>query len=65
MEMDMIKLMKDRTGATAVDYALIAALVSVGAIAGLNNLSMSLSEMFNTVAEAIEMPKPNPGKGKN
>jgi len=54
--MDMIKLMKDRTGATAVDYALIAALISVGAIAGFNDLSASLSEMFNTVSDIVAIP---------
>ena len=46
----MIRLMKNEEGATAIEYGLIAALISVAAIAGMNALGGSLSALFNNVA---------------
>ncbi|MDR6759669.1 pilus assembly protein Flp/PilA [Mycoplana sp. BE70] len=42
-------LMLDRSGATAIEYGLIAALVSIGLIGGLMALSDSLTNVFMTV----------------
>lgn len=47
-------LLKDESGATAIEYGLIAALVSVAAIATLQLLGGSLREIFNVAAIALE-----------
>ena len=41
---------KDESGATAIEYGLIAALVSVAAIAALRGMGESLSTMFSSVS---------------
>ncbi len=46
-------LIEDRSGATAIEYGLIAALVSVAGIAALNLLGGSLSGIFDLVANAV------------
>lgn len=43
-------VLKDESGATAIEYGLIAALVSVAAIAALTAMGSSLETMFNRVA---------------
>ncbi len=40
----------DESGATAIEYGLIAALISVAAIAAMGALGDSLQTLFNTVA---------------
>ncbi len=47
------RFMKDDSGATAIEYGLIAALVSVAAIGALTAMGNSLSTMFGTVATAL------------
>ncbi len=49
----MIGFIKDEDGATAIEYGLIAALVSVAAIGALTAMGGSLSAMFNTVASSL------------
>jgi len=44
---------RDEDGATAIEYGLIAALVSVAAIGALTAMGNSLSTMFNTVSSAL------------
>jgi pilus assembly protein Flp/PilA len=44
------KLTKNRAGATAIEYGLIAALVSVAAIGALTSLGGSLSDIFGVVS---------------
>jgi pilus assembly protein Flp/PilA len=43
-------LIADESGATAIEYGLIAALVSVAAIGALTSMGGSLSDMFGTVS---------------
>jgi pilus assembly protein Flp/PilA len=54
----MIKLIRnyfaDESGATAIEYGLIAALVSVAAIVALTALGTELSNIFNTVKSTLE-----------
>jgi pilus assembly protein Flp/PilA len=51
---DTIKsFLTDESGATAIEYGLIAALVSVAAIAALGSLGNSLGTMFNSVADEL------------
>ena len=43
------KFVCDESGATAIEYGLIAALVAVAAIVALTQLGTELSNIFNTV----------------
>ena len=52
-------LMADRAATTAVEYALLGALISVVAISAINNVGNSLSNLF--VAVATDMS--NSGNG--
>jgi pilus assembly protein Flp/PilA len=47
------KLMRDESGATAIEYGLIAALISVATIAALTSVGTNLSTTFNNVAGAL------------
>ncbi len=47
-------LLKDESGATAIEYGLIAALVSVAAIGILGTLGDSLREIFQVASDALE-----------
>ena len=49
----IMNLLKDESGATAIEYGLIAALVSVAAIAALTAMGSSLETMFNLVANEL------------
>jgi pilus assembly protein Flp/PilA len=43
------RFVRDESGATAIEYGLIAALVAVAAIVALTQLGTELSSIFNTV----------------
>ncbi len=43
----------DESGATAIEYGLIAALVSVAAIGALTTMGNSLNTMFGTVSNSM------------
>lgn len=45
---------KDESGATAIEYGLIAALVSVAAIGALGAMGTSLNGMFTKVANELD-----------
>jgi len=47
-------LMKDESGATAIEYGLIAALVAVAIIAVLSTLGNNLTQTFNAVAQELQ-----------
>jgi pilus assembly protein Flp/PilA len=47
------KLMIDESGATAIEYGLIAALVSVAAISALTQMGSSLKLIFQHVASTM------------
>ncbi len=47
-------LLKDKSGATAIEYGLIAALVSVAAVVALQNLGTSLNAMFSMVSTTLD-----------
>jgi pilus assembly protein Flp/PilA len=47
------KFLKDESGATAIEYGLIAALVSVAIIAMLSLLGENLNATFKTVADNL------------
>ncbi len=47
------QFVKDESGATAIEYGLIAALVSIAAIAALTTLGTQLQAIFTTVGTAL------------
>ena len=47
------RFVRDESGATAIEYGLIAALVSVAAIAALTAMGTSLETMFNRVSNEL------------
>ena len=47
------KLLNDESGATAIEYGLIAALIAVVIIGALTLLGTSISDKFNTIAGAV------------
>jgi len=47
------RFVKDETGATAIEYGLIAALVSVVIIAALTTIGTKLSSTFNKIGTAL------------
>ena len=53
----------DESGATAIEYGLIAALVSVAAIATLEALGTSLNEIFGVADSALEKAAKAAGGG--
>jgi pilus assembly protein Flp/PilA len=48
------RFVQDDSGATAIEYGLIAALVSVAIIVALGTLGNNLNTTFSTVAEELE-----------
>jgi pilus assembly protein Flp/PilA len=51
----VVRFVKDESGATAIEYGLIAALIAVGIIAAARGLGSQISTTFNTVT--TEMSK--------
>lgn len=45
----LVKFVKDESGATAIEYGLIAALISVAIIGGVSSLGSSLNTTFSTI----------------
>jgi pilus assembly protein Flp/PilA len=48
------KIFKDESGATAIEYGLIAALVSVAAITALTAMGGKLTEIFTYVKDVLD-----------
>jgi pilus assembly protein Flp/PilA len=46
-------LLHDETGATAIEYGLIAALISVAIIVAVTSVGSNLNSTFNSVASAL------------
>jgi pilus assembly protein Flp/PilA len=49
----LAKLLKNDTGATAIEYGLIAALISVAAVTVLTTVGSNLTSTFSTVARKL------------
>ena len=52
---------KDESGATAIEYGLIAALIAVGIIAGARALGTQLNARFNNIATTVRTGQGNGG----
>lgn len=51
---NILKIFKDKKGATAIEYGLIAALIAVAAIAAMTSLGSSLKTTFTTTSTALD-----------
>lgn len=49
----LFKFLKDEDGATAIEYGLIAALIALLIIGGVTLIGGSLSNVFNSIADAL------------
>lgn len=49
----LMKVCRCERGATAIEYALIAALISIAAIAGMSSVGTKMSTMFNNVSNSL------------
>lgn len=52
------RFMNDESGATAIEYGLIAAIVGIGIIAGLQNVRSGLQNTFNSVNSSLSNAAP-------
>ena len=50
----LLRFIDDESGATAIEYGLIAALVSVAGITALQSLGTSLTSLFTSVSSTID-----------
>ncbi len=50
------RFLKDESGATAIEYGLIAALISVALIAGASQLGSALNTQFHNLSETMNDP---------
>ena len=50
----LIAFFRDRTGATAIEYALIAAGISVAIVAGVSSLSSTMGTKYDTIKAAVQ-----------
>ena len=50
----LASFIKDKSGVTAIEYGLIAALVSIAIIGGLTTLGGNLSSTFNNVSAQLK-----------
>ncbi len=57
------RLLKDKSGATAIEYGLIAALVSVAAVVALGQVGTSLNALFSTVSSTLDAAVAGSGTG--
>ena len=49
------RLVKDESGATAIEYGLIAALIAVALITGATSLGNALNKQFDTVSKKLNV----------
>jgi pilus assembly protein Flp/PilA len=52
------RFIEDESGATAVEYGLIAALISVVIISAVSSVGTAIQGQFKTIAAAIAAPTP-------
>jgi pilus assembly protein Flp/PilA len=54
----LTQLIRDESGATAIEYGLIAALVAVAIIVALGLLGTSLDSLFTGIADTVDAATP-------
>lgn len=58
MKNAVVKFLRDEEGATAIEYGLIAGLISVAIIAVLGTMKTSLIGLFDGIADALSAATP-------
>jgi len=48
-----VKIMNDNSGATAIEYGLIAALIAIAAIGAMRGIGTKLDSTFNNVSSSL------------
>ena len=61
MQNVITRFIKDESGATAIEYGLIAALISVALIAGASALGNGVNNKFQEVSDALNSANTNAG----
>ncbi|MAT35434.1 MAG: Flp family type IVb pilin [Ponticaulis sp.] len=51
---NVIRFLKDKSGATAIEYGLIAALIAVAVISGVTALGTNANSTFTKVSDSIK-----------
>jgi len=51
---NVLKFLKNKSGATAIEYGLIAALIAVAVIGGVSTLGQNANNTFTTVAAEMQ-----------
>ena len=54
----LVKLLKNESGATAIEYGLIAALISIAILVVLGNVGTSLNNTFTEVNDSLQGTPP-------
>ncbi len=57
MRTSIARFVKDESGATAIEYALIAAGISVAILVAVNSVGTKLTGLFNTIATDLTPAK--------
>ena len=50
---NLVNLVQDESGQDLIEYALVAALIALGSITAMNNVSTSISTAFSTVGTRL------------
>jgi pilus assembly protein Flp/PilA len=54
MKTSLLRFWRDQSGATAIDYGLIAAGISIAIIATVNGLGTNLNNMFTSINNSLK-----------
>jgi pilus assembly protein Flp/PilA len=54
LKYSLLKFIFDETGATAIEYGLIAAGISIAILAAVNGLGSNLNTMFNSINTSLK-----------
>jgi pilus assembly protein Flp/PilA len=57
------RFVKDESGATAIEYGLIAALIALAIMVGAGAVGNSLGDKFNDISDALDGPAAAPPAG--
>jgi pilus assembly protein Flp/PilA len=52
----LLQLITDEAGVSAIEYAILGALIAVGITVGANTLGQNLGALFNAVAACVQTP---------
>jgi len=50
----LTRFVQDESGATAVEYSLIAVFISIAAISGMSALGVTMKELFNDISSVLD-----------